>query len=94
MKKVKEFTIKLSEDNKTPIVEIDGEKLSGITNLKVKYNSDDAHYEKSDKAATTIGYGCSKRHKVESEYDAGLLGFSFYSRRKQTLTKGHPRYWG
>ena len=42
MKKVKEFTIKLSEDNKTPIVEIDGEKLSGITNLKVKYNSDDA----------------------------------------------------
>ncbi len=42
MKRVKEFTIKLSEDNKTPIVEIDGEKLSGITNLKVKYNSDDS----------------------------------------------------
>jgi hypothetical protein len=42
MKRVKEFTIKLSEDNKAPIVEIDGEKLRGITNLMVKYNSDDA----------------------------------------------------
>ena len=41
MKRVKEFTIKLSEDNETPIVEIDGQKLSGITNLMVKYNSDD-----------------------------------------------------
>ena len=41
MKRVKEFTIKLSEDNKAPIVEIDGEKLSRITNLKVEYNSDD-----------------------------------------------------
>ena len=41
MKRVKEFTIKLLEDNKTPIVEIDGQKLSGITNLMVKYNSDD-----------------------------------------------------
>ena len=40
MKRVKEFTIKLLEDNKAPIVEIDGEKLSRITNLKVKYNSD------------------------------------------------------
>ena len=40
MKRVKEFTIKLSEDNKAPIVEIDGEKLSRITNLKVEYNSD------------------------------------------------------
>ena len=39
-------------------------------------------------------YGCSKRHKVKGENDAGLLGFAFYSRRKQTLTKGHPRYWG
>ena len=38
MKRVKEFTIKLLEDNKAPIVEIDGEKLSRITNLKVKYN--------------------------------------------------------
>ena len=42
MKRVKEFTIKLSEDNKAPIVEIDGEKLRGITNLKVEYNSDNA----------------------------------------------------
>ena len=33
-------------------------------------------------------YGCSKRHKVESEYDAGLLGFTFYSRRKPRLPKG------
>ena len=40
MKRVKEFTIKSSEGNKAPIVEIDGEKLSGITNLKVEYNSD------------------------------------------------------
>ena len=40
MKRVKEFTIKLSEGNKAPVVEIDGEKLSGITNLKVEYNSD------------------------------------------------------
>ena len=40
MKRFKEFTIKLSEDNKVPIVEIDGEKLIGITNLKVEYNSD------------------------------------------------------
>ena len=40
MKRVKEFTIKLSEENKAPIVEIDGEKLRGITNLKVEYNSD------------------------------------------------------
>ena len=30
--------------------------------------------------------------KVEREYDAGLLEFTFYSRRKQALTKGHPRY--
>lgn len=42
MKRVKEFTIKFSEENKAPIVEIDGEKLSGITNLKVEYNSDNA----------------------------------------------------
>lgn len=42
MKRVKEFTIKLLEGNKAPIVEIDGEKLSGITDLNVKYNSDDA----------------------------------------------------
>ena len=40
MKRVKEFTIKLSEGNGAPIVEIDGEKLSGITNLKVEYDSD------------------------------------------------------
>ena len=40
MKRVKEFTIKLSEGDEAPIVEIDGEKLSGITNLKVEYNSD------------------------------------------------------
>lgn len=42
MKRVKEFTIKFSEENKAPIVEIDGEKLIGITNLKVEYNSDNA----------------------------------------------------
>ena len=42
MKRIKEFTIKLSEDNKAPIVVIDGEKLRGITNLKVEYNSDNA----------------------------------------------------
>ena len=35
-----------------------------------------------------------QRHKVESEYDAGLLEFTFYSRRKLPLTKGHQRYWG
>ena len=40
MKRVKEFAIKLSEGNKAPVVEINGEKLSGITNLKVEYNSD------------------------------------------------------
>ena len=65
-----------------------------VPNKTQLYNSDDAHYEKTDKATTTIGYGCSKRHKVESEYDAGLLEFTFYSRRKHTFTKGHPRYWG
>ena len=65
-----------------------------VPNKTQLYNSDDAHYEKTDKATTTIGYGCSKRHKVESEYDAGLLEFTFYSRRKLPLTKGHPRYWG
>ena len=42
MKRVKEFTIKLSEGNKAPVVEIDGEKLRGITNLKIEYNSDNA----------------------------------------------------
>ena len=42
MKRIKEFTIKFSEENKAPIVEIDGEKLRGITNLKVEYNSDNA----------------------------------------------------
>lgn len=42
MELIKEFTIKILEENKAPIVEIDGEKLSGITDLKVKYNSDDA----------------------------------------------------
>lgn len=34
------------------------------------------------------------KHKVKGEDDAGLLEFAFYSRRKQPLTKGHPRYWG
>ena len=29
-----------------------------------------------------------QRHKVESEYDAGLLEFTFYSRRKLPLAKG------
>lgn len=42
MKRIKKFTIKFSEENKAPIVEIDGEKLRGITNLKVEYNSDNA----------------------------------------------------
>ena len=42
MKRIKEFTIKFSEENKAPIVEINGEKLRGVTNLKVKYNSDDS----------------------------------------------------
>ena len=42
MKSIKEFTIKFSEENKAPIVEIDGEKLRGVTNLKVKYNSDNS----------------------------------------------------
>ena len=42
MKRIKEFTIKFSEENKAPIVEIDGEKLRGITNLKVEYTSDNA----------------------------------------------------
>ena len=65
-----------------------------VPNTPQLYNSYDAHYEKKDQATTTIGYGCSKIHKVESEYDAGLLEFTFYSRRKHTLTKGHPRYWG
>ena len=50
-----------------------------VPNKNHKYNSDDAHYEKKDQATTTIGDGCSKRHKVESEYDAGLLEFTFYS---------------
>ena len=34
------------------------------------------------------------KHKVKGEDDAELLEFAFYSRRKQPLTKGHPRYWG
>ncbi|HEQ8547127.1 TPA: hypothetical protein VIS21_000003 [Streptococcus pyogenes] len=42
MERVKEFTVKLVEDGKSPIVEIDGEKLSCITKLIVKYDSDDA----------------------------------------------------
>ena len=42
MKSIKEFTIKFSEENKAPIVEIDGEKLRGVTNLKIKYNSDNS----------------------------------------------------
>ena len=40
MKRVKELTIKLLEGDKAPIVEIDGEKLMGITNLKVEYTSE------------------------------------------------------
>ena len=42
MKRIKEFTIKLSEDYRAPIVVIDGEKLRGVTNLKVEYNSDNS----------------------------------------------------
>ncbi|HHD5734618.1 MULTISPECIES: hypothetical protein [Streptococcus] len=42
MERVKEFTVKLVEDGKLPIVEIDGEKLSCITKLIVKYDSDNA----------------------------------------------------
>ena len=46
MKRIKEFTIKFSEENKAPIVEIDGEKLRGITNLKVEYNSESFYVRK------------------------------------------------
>ena len=47
-----------------------------------------------DEASTTVMYGCCLGHKVEREFDAGLLEFTFYSRRKHTLTKGRPRYRG
>ena len=39
MKRVKEFTIKLLEDDKAPIVEIDGEKLSGVTYWLILLNA-------------------------------------------------------
>ncbi len=40
MKLIKEIKISFSQEDKFPRVEIDGEKLSCITNLKVEYNSD------------------------------------------------------
>ncbi len=46
MERIKEIKISFSEEDRGPSggprVEIDGEKLSGVTNLKVKYNSDDS----------------------------------------------------
>ncbi|KKC20732.1 Uncharacterised protein [Streptococcus sp. NCTC 11567] len=42
MERVKEFSVKLVENGKFPIVEINGEKINGITKLIVKYDSDDA----------------------------------------------------
>lgn len=42
MERVKEFSVKLLENGKFPIVEINGEKINGITKLIVKYDSDDA----------------------------------------------------
>ncbi|HEP1343066.1 Uncharacterised protein [Streptococcus pyogenes] len=42
MERVKEFFVKLVENVKFPIVEINGEKINGITKLIVKYDSDDA----------------------------------------------------
>ena len=40
MERIKEIKISFSEEDKCPRVEIDGEKLRGVTNLKVKYNSE------------------------------------------------------
>ncbi|AKZ50486.1 TPA: hypothetical protein VMA91_001010 [Streptococcus pyogenes] len=42
MERVKEFSVKLVENGKFLIVEIDGEEINGITKLIVKYDSDDA----------------------------------------------------
>lgn len=42
MERVKEFSVKLVENGKFPIVEINGEKINGIAKLIVKYDSDDA----------------------------------------------------
>ena len=43
-------------------------------------------------ALSAVMHGSSQGHKVEREYDAGLLAFTFCSRRKHELAKGHPRY--
>ena len=42
MERIKEIKISFSEENRCPRVEINGEKLSSITDLMVKYNSDNA----------------------------------------------------
>lgn len=39
MKRIKEFSIKLTEGNKFPVVEIDGEEISHITKLSIEYDS-------------------------------------------------------
>ena len=42
MERIKEIKISFSEEDRGPRIEIDGEKLRGVTNLKVKYNSDNS----------------------------------------------------
>ena len=76
MERIKEIKISFSEENRCPRVEINGEKLSSITNLMVKYNSDDAVDAPFDN-----GFLVEYISEENSRYCKRTIGQSFYVSR-------------
>lgn len=72
MERIKEFTVKLVEGGKFPIVEINGEKINGITKLIVKYDSDDAQNNPWDN-----GFLVEYISKEDGRYCKRAIGQSF-----------------
>lgn len=72
MKPVKEFTIKWLGNDKFPIVEVNGEKINGITKLIVKYDSDDAQNNPWDN-----GFLVEYISKESGRYYKQTIGQSF-----------------
>lgn len=72
MERVKEFSVKLVENGKFPIVEINGEKINGITKLIVKYDSDDAQNNLLDN-----GFLVEYISKKDGQYCKRAIGQSF-----------------
>ena len=78
MKRVKELTIKLLEGDKAPIVEIDGEKLMCITNLKVEYTSDNSIDNPFDN-----GFRVEYISEENGRYYKQIIGLSFRVDKQQ-----------